>query len=266
MKDPKGIYMDYGKRLEKLVRELDRIIKEELDLKKLEEKSKLDSERLDSIADTIQAMFNSIKRRFYKEPISNDTEPSKIFFKRFIENQIIEPVQKQVDKWQIRHFSRDFKKVQGVDPFLNDPRLSDVMGLFEKSNVELITSIPGQHLNKIETIVMEGHRKGELTETIRKKIQEVSPVTKQRARFIARDQVSKLNGQLEYIRATRNGITQYIWRANKDARLRPDHRQLDGTVQEWDDRPITNDQGDHNHPGEDFNCRCVAENIYPEIE
>jgi SPP1 gp7 family putative phage head morphogenesis protein len=266
MKDPRPVYMDYSKRLLKLAIELDRIIKEELDLKKLDEKSKLDSERLDSIADVIQAMFNSIKRRFYGEPLSNDSEPSKTFFKRFVERQIIEPVQKQTDNWQIKDFVREFNKVQGVDPFLRDPRLNDAMGLFQKANVELITSIPEQHLNRIETIVMEGHRKGESQKTIAEKIREVSEVTKKRARFIARDQVSKLNGQLELIRATKNGITQYIWRSNRDVRLRPDHKELDGTVQEWAERPITNSQGDRNHPGEDYNCRCVAENIYPDIE
>ena len=265
MQDPRPIYMDYSKRLVKLVKELDKIIKEELDLKEIEKRGKLDSERMDSIADLIQIIFNAIRSRFYKEPLSGDSEPSKTFFKRFINRKIIEPVQKQVDSWQIRHFTKEFRKVQGVDPFLNDPRLNDVMGLFRKANVDLITSIPELHLSKIETIVTEGHRGGDSIKTISEKIREVSAVTKKRARFIARDQVAKLNGQLEYVRATRNGIDSYIWRANIDARLRKDHRHLDGTVQSWAERPITNDQGDRNHPGEDYNCRCVAENIYTDI-
>ena len=27
---------------------------------------------------------------------------------------------------------------------------------------------------------------------------------------------------------------------------------------DWDDPPVTNDDGDTNAPGEDYRCRCVA--------
>lgn len=53
------------------------------------------------------------------------------------------------------------------------------------------------------------------------------------------------------------GSNQYIWKTMLDARVRHDHAQLEGTIQSWDIRPVTNTStGARNHPGEDYNCRC----------
>lgn len=48
----------------------------------------------------------------------------------------------------------------------------------------------------------------------------------------------------------------YIWRSQKDGKVRSMHRQLDGRIFRWDETP----PGGH-HPGEAPNCRCVAESI-----
>lgn len=44
------------------------------------------------------------------------------------------------------------------------------------------------------------------------------------------------------------------------------HQELDGTEQSWDDPPVTNEDGDRNHPGEDYQCRCVAYPILDELD
>lgn len=45
---------------------------------------------------------------------------------------------------------------------------------------------------------------------------------------------------------------QYVWRAQDDGKVRPEHRRNDGRVFSWEDEPPTG------HPGEDHNCRCEA--------
>ena len=65
------------------------------------------------------------------------------------------------------------------------------------------------------------------------------------------------------------GVSQYIWRTMHDSHVRPDHDALDEQVCDWDDPPLTADKSDNGedcHPGEDYNCRCVAEPIEPEEE
>lgn len=54
------------------------------------------------------------------------------------------------------------------------------------------------------------------------------------------------------------GVNSYIWQTRLDDRVRPDHRVLEGHQFTWDSPPVTNrTTGAHNHPGEDYNCRCA---------
>ena len=36
------------------------------------------------------------------------------------------------------------------------------------------------------------------------------------------------------------------------------HKDLDGKIFEFANPPITNEKGDRNNPGEDWQCRCEA--------
>ena len=63
-------------------------------------------------------------------------------------------------------------------------------------------------------------------------------------------------------RAKDIGSTSYVWRARHDSVTRPDHADLDGTVQYWDNPPITDKAaGRRCNPGCDYNCRCSASPI-----
>jgi hypothetical protein len=50
--------------------------------------------------------------------------------------------------------------------------------------------------------------------------------------------------------------THYIWRTAGDDKVRASHAANDGKIIAWDNPPTTG------HPGEDINCRCVAEPYY----
>lgn len=64
------------------------------------------------------------------------------------------------------------------------------------------------------------------------------------------------------------GVARYYWKAQQDSVVRPEHLDLDdGEPCDWDDPPLkadksTNEEDDH--PGEDYNCRCVASPIGPD--
>jgi SPP1 gp7 family putative phage head morphogenesis protein len=110
---------------------------------------------------------------------------------------------------------------------------------------------------------------GERVEGLRDKLQERFAVSQSKADLIARDQVLKLNGQVTRERQKASGITEYIWTTARDERVRGnpnglypnsshDHYSLDGTRQRWDAPPQVADDGTTAHPGEDYQCRCVA--------
>lgn len=55
------------------------------------------------------------------------------------------------------------------------------------------------------------------------------------------------------------GHARYVWVTRLDARVRPAHARLHGTVQRFDKPPIIDlDTGRRGNPGDDWNCRCLA--------
>ena len=115
-------------------------------------------------------------------------------------------------------------------------------------------------------ILDDGFKAGTRVEDLRKQIRERFDVTRSKADLLARDQVLKLNAQITQTRQRQAGISEYRWSASNDERVREYHRELDGSIFRWDDPPITNEDGDRNAPGEDYQCRCVAIPILPPLD
>lgn len=79
-------------------------------------------------------------------------------------------------------------------------------------------------------------------------------------RRLARDQNNKMIGQLTEIRQRQVGVTEYIWRTSQDERVRPEHAAKNGRKFRWDTPPP-----DTGHPGQDIQCRCVAQAVLPAL-
>jgi len=137
-----------------------------------------------------------------------------------------------------------------------------------RENANLIESIPEQMLTQVEGIAQRGLRGGVSGRDIAKEIRGRFGVTESRARLIARDQVSKLNGQITKARNERLGVDMYIWRTSEDERVRESHRVMNGRLCRWDDATVYSDDGGETwmsrssiggyegHVGEDYQCRC----------
>ena len=142
---------------------------------------------------------------------------------------------------------------------------SEAVTNFRLANLRKIKSLAAAQVTELHDILEEAERDGDRVETLRKRIQERLEVSRSKAELLARDQTLKLAAAVTKERQTQAGITQYRWSTSGDERVRPMHDELDDTIQDWDDPPVTNDAGDRNHPGEDYQCRCVAIPILPEI-
>lgn len=132
---------------------------------------------------------------------------------------------------------------------------------FVKRNISLIENLSAEQLDNTRDIILQAGRQGTRNEVVRKQLQERIGVVRSRADLIARDQIGKLNSQLTQRRHQSLGIDSYTWRTSQDERVRETHAVLEGTVHRYDNPPVTNDAGDANNPGEDFNCRCTAEPV-----
>lgn len=161
-----------------------------------------------------------------------------------------------------RHVAAEVARTIALD-VTQGGRLTALYEAWAAENAALITSIPGQYLDQVADIARQAVSEGTLTRDIARQIEGRYGVTQSRAKLIARDQIGKLNGQLTQQRQTSLGIEEYIWSTSKDERVRDMHRDLEGSTQRWDTPPITNEKGDRNHPGGDYQCRCVARPVIP---
>ncbi len=187
--------------------------------------------------------------------------------------------------------------VIGIPLYQNEPWLSDSLRSYNQENVKLITKLSEDIRSDIETTINRGIREGKVHGTIAKEILEGTELKKgifakaeTRAKLIARDQVSKWNGQLTRIKQQDAGVTQYQWKTSFDERVRgkpggkypnarPSHWAMENKICSWSDTSIYKDTFDDKswkkrssiggvqlHPGQDIQCRCSASPILESIE
>jgi len=150
---------------------------------------------------------------------------------------------------------RQFKSVLGINPLVSERWLEPHVSAFVEKNVSLIKSITEEHLTKIEQMVRHTVERGVSTSTLEEEIYAQFEVTNSRAHLIARDQISKYNGKLTELRQTGAGVKEYIWSTSKDERVRSRHAAVDGQTFSWSEPgPPVGNNGEHLHPGEDFQC------------
>lgn len=155
-----------------------------------------------------------------------------------------------------KRFVKQINKAAGVDisHILADSGVNAALRASVTENVSLIKTMPAKQFDRIERAVLQGVTSGNDFFSIKKDINAIGSISKRRARLIARDQVSKLNGNLNRIRQDDIGITHYFWRTSEDERVRPDHEANNGKRFAWDNPPAAT-----GHPGEDIQCRCTAD-------
>ncbi len=156
------------------------------------------------------------------------------------------------------------KKAIGIDLFSQEPWLKDDLKSWSRETANLITTLEDDAVKQVALWTDRGIRQGWRWEDIATNIEAKFEVSRNRARFIARDQTAKLNGELTQKRQTATGVTHYFWRDSRDERVRgnpggkypnarPSHWDRNGQRFAWADPP------EGGPPGRDYNCRCTAE-------
>lgn len=149
------------------------------------------------------------------------------------------------------------KAVIGIDPLgtveKHSGSIAPILEDFVTENVSLIKAISSRYLDEVGSIVQDAVYTGKRADEVSGLVQGRFDVSQSRADLIARDQISKLNGQLTQTRQGSLGISRYIWRTSLDERVRDTHAALEGKLIDWNSPPRVG------HPGEDFQCRCRAE-------
>jgi SPP1 gp7 family putative phage head morphogenesis protein len=192
----------------------------------------------------------------------------------------------KVSEWNDQQWRKIMKSVVGVELLQQEPYLNDMLKGFTAENTALMKNVSQTLQEQVGTTVQRGLRNGDRWNSIAfeivgdnktfKELQvreqqfldkgvrtakgaSIIEKTKNRTKLIARDQVSKLNGQLSQVRQTSIGVEEYIWRTSRDERVRPSHRRNEGKRFKWNEPPPTG------HPGTAVQCRCTAEPVLEPI-
>lgn len=151
----------------------------------------------------------------------------------------------------------DTARVLRMSPEALPVDLQRVLEAFRRENVRLIGSVLDDQISEVSELVREAVRTGRRVEDLAEDIEARFGVSTSRARLIARDQVLKANSAMTQTRMTAAGVSRYRWSTSRDERVRPMHRELEGQIFSWSDPPVTTPKGERNHPGEDYQCRCL---------
>lgn len=170
----------------------------------------------------------------------------------------------------VNNFSRDLTKSKikkvGLDPEIfkiPPPNESEIEGIIEQ-NVALIKTVGKEYLAKINQNIRQNILAGKSQAELIDLLEEDTKVERSRAKFWASDQLGKAYSTLTKNNQKSAGFDQYIWRTQKDGRVRDTHAFLEGKKFLWDDGPVVD--GRQIHPGDDYNCRCFAEPVLQDEE
>lgn len=174
----------------------------------------------------------------------------------------LESIGEMTRKLSTRQWKRMIKRTLGIDLY-EDYYLGDFyranMSQWVNDNVALITTIQQETLGDMKQAVQEAFEQGQQGRDVVKVIQKRYNVSQNHAIFWARDQAAKLNADITRAQQVDAGVYRYRWSTTGDGRVRKAHRELNNKVFSWDNPPVVDTEtGRRAHPGQDYNCRCVA--------
>ena len=251
---PKAIENTYWRKIREIIQYAHELVKERVfpQLERIHAEARsVRGDRADAYSDSVDMLFQLLRAAFALQ-----------FSDQYLRNI----AQQQADKlseFNKQNMTRLLANAIGVEVFFAEPWLKSEMETFVKMNVDLIKTVPETYFNQIEQAVLRAVQSGTRVEDLKDEIESRFQPAMNHSELIARDQTLKFNGNLNKLRQTELGIDKYIWSTSKDERVRgnpegiypnadPSHFELEGTVQSWDDPP------EPGHPGEDYQCRCVA--------
>jgi SPP1 gp7 family putative phage head morphogenesis protein len=150
----------------------------------------------------------------------------------------------------------------GIDIVTRDISIEQQINAWVADSAGLIKGLTKDSVDDINGLINQAVINGDLYSTLRDDIIDKLAMTERRAELIARTEISTLNAKITENRHKELGISEFVWRTSKDARVRDSHRELEGKRFSYDVPPDIPKEGIH-LPGCFPNCRCRAEPVPP---
>lgn len=106
---------------------------------------------------------------------------------------------------------------------------------------------------KVQQAILDGYREID----VQKMLEKEYGIMERKAKFLAQNETSIMLAQIKKVHYTAMGFDSFMWHTILDARERPLHHLLNGTIHRFDNPPVIDERtGQRGLPGETYNCRC----------
>lgn len=146
------------------------------------------------------------------------------------------------------------------------PGLAGLLASAREDAIRRVQGAAKTYTDEVQGVLEDPDNIGLTHDELAELLEERGRVSESTARFLARDTTLRTNAAVTKARQTAAGVTAYRWSTSRDERVRETHAELEGEKYDYDDPPVTNDAGDTNNPGEDWQCRCAALPVIDELE
>jgi SPP1 gp7 family putative phage head morphogenesis protein len=156
-------------------------------------------------------------------------------------------------------FKRSMETLGVVPPELTDYQLREIAKNYTNNLNKYIKKWTVQEINSLRKDVQQLTMQGYRSEAMENLILKHRNVSRNKAKFLARQETKLLVAEYRKNRFKQQGVTKYIWSTVLDGRERQLHKELNGRIFSWDNPPIIDaNTGERGNPGEAYNCRCQA--------
>jgi uncharacterized protein with gpF-like domain len=146
------------------------------------------------------------------------------------------------------------------------PAMAQAIDQLIYDNVQLIRSIPQEHLADVEKLVHESVWRGRDLHYLTTELQRRYDITKDRANLIAMHQNNLATNQLQKVRWVEHGMHRAVWQHSHAGKVpRPSHVANDGNEFDLSTGWYDPDEGKYILPGELINCRCWMTAVLPPV-
>lgn len=178
---------------------------------------------------------------------------------------VVKEFGKKTSDFQKKQLNKQIEAAIGVSYSAIEKPIRDHVEGWTAVNVDLIQTVPERYFDRIRTDVEDAFASGTHPDTLAKDFQERFDMSENDAMRIARDQIGKLNGDVNQARQESLGVENFIWRTVNDGRVRESHADLDGETFAWSEPPEDEDTGEEITPGSPIQCRCYSEPDFSDI-
>lgn len=160
---------------------------------------------------------------------------------------------KRTSQFSKEQLGKQVQAVLSVPLSVIETPVTEQIDRFVAWNLDLVKSVQRRYFDRLADDVEEAFEKGIHPYDLIERFAEDYDITESEAERIARDQIGKLNAQVNQARQEAMGLEGYIWRTMNDQRVRDEHSDREGQSFTWDNPP------EDGAPGEPIQCRCFAE-------